>query len=228
MKRQVQIWRVRVRGRTERYANTISNPSSTAGHVASCSAVELRVGYRRRPTTLRAFTLDSFARLARGFSPCSNRADCVKAGCSLICHDTLVPGAVMGDYSRPKGRNGCYGITQNRIARKGAGSGRGTAEKPVHELSVNEAHTRSNAKAGQTPAVDGAGRRRNAIESTTSRDQQIKEQAVQMRVRAVGRKSHPKGRCISSHADAGNGIRKAQTLELAIALFTRKLKEKNT
>lgn len=205
--RQVQSFCVQACSRAT-HVNEISKSESFAGHVVSCE--DERLHWRASTATFRRFTPVSFRRLAGGFFFYLNRADCVKAGCSLICHDILVPGAVAGDYSRSIGRNNGYDSTQNRIARKGAGSGRGTAEKPAHELSVNEAHTRSNAKAGQTPAVDGAGRRRNATESTTSREQQIKGQAVQMRARAVGRKSHPKGRCISSHADAGNGSRKVQ------------------
>lgn len=115
-----------------------------------------------------------------------NRADCVKAGCSLIRH---VPTRSVPPHGSA-GRS-MENITQNRIARKGAGDGRGTAETPAHELSVNEAHTRSNAKAGQTPAEGGADRRRNRHKRTTSRDLRIKEQAVRVRARATGRKACP-------------------------------------
>lgn len=103
----------------------------------------------------------------------------VKADCSLICHEILVPYASMGACSGQ-----CN--TQNRIARMGAGDGRDTAETPAHELPVNEAHTRFFAKAGQTPAEGGADRRRNCHKRTTSRESRIKGQADWLRARAAG------------------------------------------
>lgn len=139
-----------------------------------------------------------------------NRADCVKAGCSLIRHDELVPyastGACSGQWN-----------TRNRIDRAslclfladalhGLGDRRDTAETPAHELPVNEAHARFNAKAGQTPAEGGAERRRNCHKRTTSREPRIKTQAVRVRARAAGREACPKGRCISSALDARNKL----------------------